>query len=168
MAKIVDSVNSVRDELEEFRVAGKTIVLANGNFDLWHVGHVRYLLGAAAEGDVLVVAVNSDESVRAAKGPSRPVHPLAERMEVVAAVRGVDYVTSFDEPTCDHILTELRPHKHAKGPDYTPDNLPERQTLRRIGAQLVIVGDPKDHSTTELLERIRAQPGHQCDSTKTS
>lgn len=156
-ADIVTDVERLRQELQRLRADGKTIVLANGNFDLWHVGHTRYLQGAAAEGDVLVVALNSDESIRATKGTQRPIHPLAERMEVVAGMAGVDYVTSFDTPTCDALLETLRPHKQAKGPDYTPENLPERATLRRIGAELVIVGDPKDHSSSEILERLRAR-----------
>ena len=156
-AEIVTDVERLRKELDRLRAEGRTIVLANGNFDLWHVGHTRYLQGAAAEGDVLVVALNSDESIRATKGPDRPVHPLAERMEVVAGMAEVDFVTKFDTPTCDDLLEALRPHKQAKGPDYTPENLPERATLRRIGAELVIVGDPKDHSSSEILERLRAR-----------
>ena len=156
-ADIVTDVERLRKELDRLRAEGKTIVLANGNFDLWHVGHTRYLQGAATEGDVLVVALNSDESIRATKGPDRPIHPLTERMEVVAGMGGVDYVTSFDTSTCDALLEALRPHKQAKGPDYTPENLPERATLRRIGAALVIVGDPKDHSSSEILERLRAR-----------
>lgn len=168
MTQIIKDVNQLQAQLDGLRATGKTIVLANGNFDLWHVGHVRYLLAAAAEGNVLVVAVNSDESVRTAKGPGRPVHPLDERMEIVAAVAGVDYVTCFNAPTCDDLLIALRPHKQAKGPDYTATNLPERETLRRIGAELVVVGDPKDHSASQIFQRIRNQPDQSCHSAKTS
>jgi rfaE bifunctional protein nucleotidyltransferase chain/domain len=167
MARIVTDWHELRAELDRLRAAGKTIVLANGNFDLWHVGHTRYLCAAAAVGDVLVVALNSDASVRAAKGPGRPIYPLSERMEIVAGVRGVDYVTCFDAPTCDDLLLALRPHKQAKGPDYTPESLPEREALRRIGAELVIVGDPKNHSTTHVVRRIRALADRPCDSTAT-
>ncbi|MFQ6048410.1 MAG: adenylyltransferase/cytidyltransferase family protein [Phycisphaerae bacterium] len=155
MGRIVTDLQELCSQLDRLRQAGKSIVLANGNFDLWHVGHTRYLRAAAQQGDVLVVAVNSDASVRAAKGAPRPVHPLSERMEIVAGVAGVDYVTCFDAPTCDELLMLVRPHKHVKGPDYTSESLPERHTLRRIGARLVIVGDPKAHSSSEILNRIR-------------
>ena len=158
-AKIITDVDALQRFLEADRAAGRTVVFANGNFDLWHVGHTRYLQGAAAEGNVLVVGVNGDGSVRRAKGPGRPVTPLAERMELVAAVAGVDYVTCFDTDTCDELLESLRPHVHAKGTDYTPENLPERETLRRIGARLAVVGDPKDHSSSDLLARIQGVGG---------
>ena len=148
-----------RDELaraaNELRAAGRIIVFANGAFDILHVGHIRYLLGAAAEGDALVVAVNSDASIRAYKSHDRPLQPLAERMEIVAAIRGVTLVTAFEEPTCDALLEAVRPHVHAKGPDYTPQNLPEWPTLLRLGIRLANVGDPKDHSSSDLIRRMR-------------
>ena len=137
------------------RAAGRTIVLANGCFDLLHAGHVRYLQGAAAEGDVLVVALNTDESVRRNKGPGRPVQPQADRVEVIAAIGCVDYVTTFGEPTADAILRALRPDVHAKGTDWTADAVPEVATVREIGARVAIVGDPKTRSSTELMERAR-------------
>ncbi len=137
----------------EQRHAGRTVVFTNGAFDIVHVGHVRCLLGAADEGDFLIVGLNSDESIRRSKGPGRPAQPLAERMEIVAAIRGVDIVTSFDEETCDRLLEVVRPHVHAKGRDYTLETLPEGRTLKRIGARLAIVGDEKNHSTTQVLQR---------------
>lgn len=142
----------------DLRTARGQLVFANGAFDLIHVGHVRYLQGARAEGDGLIVGVNSDESIRKYKGPDRPLQPLAERMEIVAAFEGVDIVTPFDEPTCDLLLELIRPDVHAKGPDYTPQNLPEYPTLRKLGIRLANVGDPKDHSSTELLLKLR-EPG---------
>lgn len=130
------------------------IVLANGCFDLLHVGHVRYLEDAASRGDLLVVALNSDESVRANKGPERPVVSLAERAELVAALRCVDRVTVFDEPTLEATLRTLRPDVHAKGTDYTEDSLPEAEIDRELGIEIAICGDPKDHSSSSLLERL--------------
>ena len=146
----------LRRAVAQFRAEGKSIVFANGAFDLIHVGHVRYIAGAAAEGDVLIVAVNSDESIRRYKGPDRPLQPLAERMEVVAAFRAVTVVTCFDEPTCDLMLELVRPDVHAKGPEYTTETLPEYPTLRRLNIRLAFVGDPKTHSSTDLLNQLRA------------
>jgi D-beta-D-heptose 7-phosphate kinase/D-beta-D-heptose 1-phosphate adenosyltransferase len=141
--------------VQAYRRAGKTVVWTNGAFDVWHVGHTRCLADAAAEGDVLVVGVNSDESVRRIKGPDRPVHPLAERIEIVAGQRAVDHVTCFDEPTCDRVLERIRPDVHAKGPDYTLATLPEAETDRRLGIRFVAVGTAKSHSTTQLIEQLR-------------
>jgi rfaE bifunctional protein nucleotidyltransferase chain/domain len=155
MSRIVVDRGELAREVAALRAASKRVVFANGAFDLVHVGHVRYLLGAAAEGDILIVGVNSDESIRRYKGPGRPLQPLHERMEIVAALRPVNLVTSFDEPTCDVLLELIRPDVHAKGPDYSSENLPESATLRRLGIRLAIVGDPKDHSSTHLLSRIR-------------
>lgn len=154
-ARIITDRAQLRQAVDALRAEGCSVVFANGAFDLIHVGHVRYLAGAAAEGDALVVGVNSDESIRRYKGPDRPLQPLAERMEMVAAFRAVRLVTCFDEPTCDEMLELLRPDVHAKGPDYTPDNLPEYPTLRRLGIRLARVGDPKDHSSTALLKQLR-------------
>lgn len=155
MSRIITDRDQLKRVIDDFRAAGRNVVFANGAFDIVHVGHVRYLQGAAAEGDILVVAVNSDASIRQYKSPDRPLQPLSERMEIVAAFRCVDVVTSFDEPTCDAILEVVRPNVHAKGPDYTPENLPEWPTLQRLGIRLAAVGDPKNHSSSELIECIR-------------
>ena len=148
-----------RDELlrraGEDRAAGRTIALANGGFDLLHVGHVRYLQAAAREADRLVVAINDDTSVRGLKGPGRPILTGADRAELVAALRGVDYVVLFPEPTVTPLLLALKPEVHCKGTDYTVDTVPERDTVRAYGGRIAIVGDPKDHSTRDLLSRIR-------------
>lgn len=141
------------------RAAGKTIALANGVFDLLHVGHVRYLDGARQEADCLVVAVNADASVRALKGPDRPVLPEADRAELVAALRAVDAVVVFGEPTVTPLLELLRPDVHCKGTDYTVDSVPERATVQAYGGRTAIVGDPKDHSTRDLLRAIREGRG---------
>ncbi len=136
------------------RTAGATIVLANGCFDLFHVGHVRYLCGAKELGSLLVVAVNSDEQVQALKGKGRPYMPLAERAEIVSAFRCVDIVTAFDEPTVEQMVEAIRPDIHAKGTDYTVSNVPERDIVARFGGRVAIVGDPKDHSSTALIARM--------------
>ena len=135
------------------RAAGRTIAFANGCFDLLHAGHVRYLQAAAAEADRLVVAVNDDQTA-GTKGPGRPVMTARDRAELVAALRGVDYVTVFPEPTVTPLLELLRPDVHCKGTDYTIETVPERDTVRRYGGRMAIVGDPKDHSSTELIEKI--------------
>lgn len=137
------------------RAAGRTIAFANGCFDLLHAGHIRYLQAAAAEADRLVVAVNDDEAA-GKKGPGRPILTAAVRGELVAALRGVDYVTIFSEPTVTELLLLLRPDVHCKGTDYTIDTVPERETVRSFGGRIAIVGDPKDHSTRDLLARIRS------------
>ena len=136
------------------RAAGKTIAFANGCFDLLHVGHVRYLQGARAEADTPVVAINSDASVRGLKGEGRPILSEDARAELVASLRCVDHVVVFDDPTVDRLLTTLRPDVHCKGTDYTVDTVPERETVRAYGGRVAIVGDPKDHSTRELLARL--------------
>ena len=136
------------------RAAGLTVAFANGGFDLLHVGHVRYLEAAKAEGHRLVVAVNSDASVRALKGEGRPILDEAARAELVAALRWVDYVTIFDDRTVDRLLTQLKPDVHCKGTDYTEDTVPERETVRAYGGRTAIVGDPKDHSTRDLLRKL--------------
>jgi D-glycero-beta-D-manno-heptose 1-phosphate adenylyltransferase len=136
------------------RAEGRTVALANGCFDLLHAGHVRYLEAAAAEADVLLVAINDDDSVRGLKGKGRPVLAAAERAELVAALRAVDLVTVFSESTVTPLLEMLRPDVHCKGTDYTVDTVPERETVRAYGGRIAIVGDPKDHSTRGLLARI--------------
>jgi rfaE bifunctional protein nucleotidyltransferase chain/domain len=138
------------------RSAGRSIAFANGCFDLLHVGHVRYLQAAAREADRLVVAINDDGSVSALKGRGRPILKAADRAELVAALRGVDYVTIFSEATVAPLLLALRPDVHCKGTDYTVETVPERDTVTAYGGRIAIVGDPKDHSTRDLLSRIRS------------
>jgi len=140
---------------KELREQGKKIVLANGCFDILHVGHVRYLRGARAVGDALVVGVNADAGVSGLKGPGRPVLNERARALLVAALREVDYVVIFPEPNVDALLAELRPDVHAKGTDYTADTVPERATAEQLGIRVAIVGDPKEHSTRELLQSVR-------------
>ncbi len=135
------------------------LVLANGIFDLLHVGHVRYLEGARAAGSRLVVALNSDDSARRLKGEGRPVVPLAERLEIVAALRCVDWATWFEGDRVEDLLRLLRPAKHAKGTDYTVASVPERAVAASLGIETVIVGDPKDHATSEILARLRGPGG---------
>jgi rfaE bifunctional protein nucleotidyltransferase chain/domain len=146
-------------DLSEFaatvRERGNKLILANGCFDLIHVGHVRYLAGAKALGGKLLVAINSDRQVRALKGENRPAMPESERAEVISAFRFVDAVTIFDEPTVEKIVRIVRPDFHAKGTDYTTDTVPEREIVRSFGGTVAIVGDPKDHSSTELLSKLR-------------
>ena len=136
------------------RDAGARIVFANGCFDVLHVGHVRYLAGARELGDVLVVGINSDEQVGIQKGAGRPVLPAIERAEILAALESVTYVTIFEEPTVEQLLLLIKPDVHAKGTDYTVDTVPERDVVRSYGGQVAIVGDPKDHSTSEIVARL--------------
>jgi len=144
-------------QVEQDRAAGRTVAFANGCFDLLHVGHVRYLQAAAREADRLVVAINDDPSVAALKGPNRPLLSQDDRAELVAALRGVDYVVIFPEPTVTPLLLALKPDVHCKGTDYTVETVPERETVRGYGGRTAIVGDPKDHSTRDLLARIRGR-----------
>jgi rfaE bifunctional protein nucleotidyltransferase chain/domain len=153
MADIL-SESDLAARIADDRAAGRTVAFANGAFDLLHVGHVRYLQAAAAEADRLIVAVNSDASVRGNKGPSRPIVPESARAELVAALRGVSYVLVFDDPTVDRLLRLLRPDVHCKGTDYTVDTVPERETVRAYGGRIAIVGDPKDHSTRDLIAKL--------------
>jgi rfaE bifunctional protein nucleotidyltransferase chain/domain len=138
------------------RLGGSLIVLANGCFDILHAGHVRYLEGARALGDFLVVGINSDAVVARLKGRGRPVLPEQERAELVASLLSVDLVTIFTEPTVTELLLAIRPDVHAKGTDYTEDTVPEGDVVRSYGGRVAIVGDPKDHSTSEILKQIRA------------
>lgn len=133
------------------------IVLANGCFDFFHVGHIRYLAGAKELGDVLIVGVNSDRQVSKLKGENRPLIPERERAEIVSALRFVDYVTIFDEPTVEELIRAIRPDFHAKGTDYTAETVPEREIVKEYGGKTVIVGDPKNHSSTELINHISKQ-----------
>jgi rfaE bifunctional protein nucleotidyltransferase chain/domain len=149
--------SELRQRVEEWRRDGDRITLANGNFDLLHVGHVRYLQGAKALGGKLVVAINSDDSVRALKGQGRPIMPEDERAEIVAALMDVDAVVIFSELDVCAIIREIRPYVHAKGTDYTIDSVPERNIVAECGGRVAIVGDPKNHSTSEIL-RARLFP----------
>src|SRR3954454_1105237 len=137
------------------RAAGRTIAFANGVFDLLHVGHVRYLRAAAREADRLIVAVNGD-AVASRKGAGRPILPAVDRAELVAALRGVDYVVIFEDETVTRLLTRLEPDAHCKGTDYTADTVPERDVVRAYGGRVAIVGDPKSHATRDLIARIRS------------
>ncbi|MBW8863254.1 MAG: adenylyltransferase/cytidyltransferase family protein, partial [Acidobacteria bacterium] len=155
--KKILSRNELRARVAQWRDAGDRITLANGNFDLLHVGHVRYLRGAKALGGKLVVAVNSDSSVRALKGEGRPIMPENERAEIVAALADVDAVVIFPDLDVRAIIREIRPDIQAKGTDYTADSVPERDTVGEYGGRVAIVGDPKDHSTSEII-RSRLSP----------
>jgi rfaE bifunctional protein nucleotidyltransferase chain/domain len=150
--------DELRRRVEEWRRAGERVTLANGNFDLLHVGHVRYLRAAKALGGKSVVAVNSDSSVRALKGDGRPIMPENERAEIVAALADVDAVVVFPELDVRAIIHEIRPDIQAKGTDYTVDSVPERDTLAEYGGRVVIVGDPKDHSTSEIIRSRLSSP----------
>ena len=143
------------EEAQRQRAAGQTVVFANGAFDLLHVGHVRYLEAARREGDWLAVGVNSDASVARAKGASRPILPEADRSEIVAALACVDAVVIFPEDSPAGLIAALEPDVHAKGTDYTADSVPEREVVAAYGGRTAIVGDPKDHATTDVIERIR-------------
>ena len=149
---------ALRELLAEHRRRGERIVLANGCFDTLHVGHTRYLEGARREGDILVVAVNSDSSVCNLKGPGRPILPEAARAALVGALRAADYVLVFSESNVEVLLAELRPDVHAKGTDYTAESVPERATSARLGIRVAIVGDPKNHSTREFIDSVRKAP----------
>jgi D-glycero-beta-D-manno-heptose 1-phosphate adenylyltransferase len=151
---MVLSEQQLIDAVARDRAAGRTIALANGCFDLLHVGHVRYLQGAAAEADRLIVAVNDDRSVAALKGEGRPILSAADRAELVAAVRGVDYVVIFSEPDVARLLTLVRPDVHCKGTDYTVETVPEREIVRAYGGRTAIVGDDKRHSTRDIIARL--------------
>jgi len=155
----VVSREQARRTVAGWRAAGERVVLANGVFDLLHVGHARYLAGARALGTRLVVAVNGDLSSAAAKGSGRPVVGEQDRAALVAALRGVDLVVIFDEPTVDVLLEELRPAVHAKGTDYRVDTVPEQATMQALGGRTAITGDPKSHATRDLVERVRERDG---------
>ena len=151
----IEPLAAVREQVLAARREGRTVAFANGCFDVLHVGHVRYLEGAAAEADLLVVGVNGDGSVRRLKGEGRPVQPAEDRALLVAALRVVDHVVVFEEDDVRRLLLELRPDVHCKGTDYTPDSVPERDVVRSYGGRVAIVGDPKDHDSSRLLARLR-------------
>ncbi len=153
----VKSLQQLKDIVAQCRAAGRKVVFANGCFDLLHAGHVRYLEAAKEFGDVLIVGVNSDACVALLKGAGRPLQSESDRAEIMASLDAVDYVLLFNAPTVEGILKELRPDVHAKGTDYTEENVPERETVRAYGGQVAIAGDPKDHSTRDLIQTILAK-----------
>lgn len=153
----IKSIAELKEIAAQSRAAGRTIAFANGCFDLLHAGHIRYLEAAAQLGDLLIVGVNGDASVKALKGEGRPLQTEAERAEILAALECVDYVLLFDAPTVDGILKELKPDVHVKGTDYTEESVPERETVRGYGGRVAIAGDSKDHSTRDLIHRILAK-----------
>jgi rfaE bifunctional protein nucleotidyltransferase chain/domain len=155
-ARIVDRTQ-LTEAIAAARTDGRRIVFANGCFDVLHVGHVRYLEAAKGLGDVLVVAVNSDEQVRKQKGAGRPLMPQDQRAEIVAALDAVDFVIIFEEPTVAELLLALKPDIHAKGTDYTEDTVPERDVVRSYGGRVAIAGDPKDHSSSQMIEKVGGQ-----------
>lgn len=156
---IVLDLETLRREIARLRNDGKTLALANGHFDLLHVGHLRYLTAAADEADALIVALNDDTSVRSLKGAGRPVVPAAERAELLAALEPVDYVVIFSGDSPGPLLAELQPDVHCKGTDYvSPERVPEHGIVAAYGGRTVLVGDPKDHATSDLVSRIRQLP----------
>lgn len=153
----VKTLQELIEIVEAEKSKGKTIVFANGVFDILHVGHVRYLKEAREMGDILIVALNDDDSVRRLKGNDRPLMPVEERMEILAALSCVDYIIKFSEPTVSNLLLALKPHIQAKGTDYTEDTVPEREVVRSYGGKVAIAGDPKNRSTTGYLTRIKGE-----------
>ena len=154
-ARVVTDYRALAELLAAERRRGRTVTLTNGCFDVLHVGHVRLLEGARGQSDVLVVALNSDASARANKGAGRPCVPLTERMEIVAALAGVDFVTSFDEPTAAVLIETLRPDVYVKGTDWTPETIPERDAVAACGGRVAIAGDPKTHASSDLIAKLR-------------
>ena len=143
--------------VEKERTGGKRIVFANGCFDVLHVGHVRYLEAAKALGDLLIVAINSDDQARRLKGEGRPLMPQDQRAEIVSSIEVVDFVTIFEEPTVEQLLLALKPDIHAKGTDYTEDSVPERDVVRSYGGRVAIAGDPKTHSSSEIIDKVSSE-----------
>ncbi len=153
----IKGIEEIKKIIDEAKAAGKKVVLANGCFDILHVGHVRYLEDARRHGDLLIVAVNSDSSVRRLKGEGRPYMPDAERAEIVAALGCVDYVFVFDDERLDAIISYLKPDFQAKGTDYTPETVPERETVESYGGRVIICGDPKERSSSEIIREVRGE-----------
>ena len=153
--KIYDDAEKLGAALAGERAGGAAVVLANGCFDILHVGHVRYLRDAASVGDILIVAVNDDASTTELKGAGRPITPQDERAEIVAGIKGVDYVLIFSGRTVDHIIEALKPDIHAKGTDYSVETVPELETSKAVGCKTVIVGDPKDHASRDIIKKLR-------------
>jgi D-glycero-beta-D-manno-heptose 1-phosphate adenylyltransferase len=152
---IIKNLDDLKKVIDGEKKKGKRIVFGNGCFDILHVGHVRYLKGAKALGDLLIVAVNDDSSVTGLGKRKKVVTPASERAEIISAIDCVDYVTIFSDPTVERLLTTLKPDIHAKGTDYTVDNVPEREIVRSYGGEVAIVGDPKDHSTRDIIKVIK-------------
>jgi len=156
---LVLTLPELRRQIAELKARGKKIAFANGHFDLLHVGHLRYLRAARAEGDLLVIAINDDTSVTRLKGPGRPLMPAAERAELLAALEPVDFVVVFEGDSPAPLLADLRPDVHCKGTDYgAPERVPEYEAVRAYGGRTALVGDPKDHATSDLIARIKALP----------
>jgi rfaE bifunctional protein nucleotidyltransferase chain/domain len=155
MGQWIRNIETLKGIIEKERESGKKIVFGNGCFDLLHVGHIRYLRAARALGDLLVVGINDDSSVVSLGKRSAVITPADERAEILAAVRYVDYVIAFSEPTVERLLRELKPDIHAKGTDYTAETVPEREIVRSYGGEIAIVGDPKNHSTRDIIELVR-------------
>jgi D-glycero-beta-D-manno-heptose 1-phosphate adenylyltransferase len=158
MGRVLD-LEGARAVADKARAAGRRVVLANGCFDLLHVGHVRYLEDARALGDLLIVGVNGDDAVRRLKGPGRPLMPAVERAEMLAALRAVDHVVVFEDDTADRLVALLRPAVHAKGTDYTAESVPERASVHAAGGRVAIAGDAKQHSTRDVIAEILARFG---------
>ncbi|MCX5895638.1 MAG: adenylyltransferase/cytidyltransferase family protein [Proteobacteria bacterium] len=156
--KIIKDWEVLAQRIDKLKKEKKKIVFTNGGFNILHVGHIRSLIDAKSRGDILVVAVNSDRSIRRNKGDSYPVIPEDERLEILAALECVDLLTIFSEPTVDSLLLKLKPHIHAKGTDYTKESVPERATVRSYGGEIAVVGDPKDHSSTDIISLIKSWP----------
>lgn len=154
--KIIKDHQQLAWRIEDLKKQNKKIVFTNGGFNLLHVGHIRSLIDAKARGDILVVAVNSDSSLYSLKGMDYPLMPEDERLEVLAALECVDLLTIFSEPTADTLLFQLKPHIHAKGTDYTKETVPERQTVLAYGGEIAIVGDPKNHASSDIISNIRS------------
>ncbi|HBL30572.1 MAG TPA: D-glycero-beta-D-manno-heptose 1-phosphate adenylyltransferase [Acidobacteria bacterium] len=154
------TLDALAERVAAWKAAGKTVAFANGHFDLLHVGHLRYLQASRAEADALIVAVNDDDSVARLKGPGRPIVPAAERAELLAALKPVDSVVVFSGDSPAPLLARLQPDVHCKGPDYgTPERVPEHATVKAYGGRTALVGDPKDHATTDLIAKVRSLPG---------
>ncbi len=154
MSKFIRDHDQLAEEVERMKAQGKRIVFANGCFDILHVGHIRYLNAAKLCGDILILAVNGDESMTDLKQGNRPIMPESERVEILESLEMIDYVTLFNEPTVDSLLLKLKPHVHAKGTDYTIGSVPERETVLSYGGEIAIVGDPKDHSSQAIIDKI--------------
>ncbi|HON86307.1 MAG TPA: adenylyltransferase/cytidyltransferase family protein, partial [Syntrophorhabdaceae bacterium] len=155
MGRIIRDIERLKEIINEEKARGKRIVFGNGCFDILHVGHIRYLRGAKELGDCLVVAVNDDTSVETLGKRKKVVTPVDERVEIISAIDCVDYITVFSEPTVERLLRELKPDIHAKGTDYTEDSVPERDIVLSYGGRVAIVGDPKNHSTTDIIKTIQ-------------
>ncbi|MBP8625104.1 MAG: adenylyltransferase/cytidyltransferase family protein [Syntrophorhabdaceae bacterium] len=155
MGRIVRDINRLKELIEEERAKGRRIVFGNGCFDILHVGHIRYLRGAKELGDCLVVAINDDVSVTGLGKRKKVITPVDERVEIISAIDCVDYITVFSEPTVERLLMELKPDIHAKGTDYTEESVPEREIVLSYGGRVAIVGDPKDHSTSDIIKTIQ-------------